>query len=379
MNSPAELAGRLLLRPGRPRPHNLASSRVDWAAVLTPGQPAASLPATLAALYAGCGHAHHWCAGRAVAAAQGEAVAPRGALPAALLRETLREHLRRITLDWPLAGGAMGAETGSLAAALGRCPLFADDEPHASLHWLEQHLLAMPAAHWLARWQHEPAGWLAHWSEQGATDTARWLAQCRPGASAPVAAATPLRVHADDGGLRVLAVQLMADAGFSRQPLWQGACAETGPGVRLLGPAAPPASAWLRFGARLAELLGLTLGRTEAGHAPPRLLCGSLHLGAGEGLAWVEMARGLLVHGVRLEGSGPQARIAACRVLAPTEWNFHPRGAVARRLERMGPVPTHAELQALGYLVAAYDPCVRFELEPARTPGPGSQQEQEDA
>ena len=44
--------------------------------------------------------------------------------------------------------------------------------------------------------------------------------------------------------------------------------------------------------------------------------------------AMAEMARGLLVHAVRVEGG----RIADYAIVAPTEWNFHPRGALFREL-----------------------------------------------
>ena len=57
---------------------------------------------------------------------------------------------------------------------------------------------------------------------------------------------------------------------------------------------------------------------------------GALPLADGEAIAWTEMARGLLVHWVRLEDSPSGPRVADCRVLAPTEWNFHPRGVLAQ-------------------------------------------------
>ena len=379
MNGADALGGQLLLRPGQPRPGNLGSSRVDWAAVLARGQPAASLPGTLACLYTLCGQAHRLCASMAIAAAQGQAAAQRGPVPRELVRETMREHLRRICLDWP---ATLGCDAGDgPAGALGRCPLFGNDDPAATLRWVEQALLAMPAAHWLARWQNDPADWLARWSGAAATPTARWLAGCRPLAS-QVLASTPLRVHADDACLLLLAADLLADAGFSRKPLWRAACAETGPAARLQDQRALPASPWLRLGARLAELVTLvelSSGRSEFGHGSPPLMCGSVPTGPGEGLAWVEMARGLLVHVVRLDGRGPRARVAACRVLAPTEWNFHPQGVVAQYLENMVAAPSPSELQRLRLLIAAYDPCVRFEVGPARSAEPCNAQEQDHA
>lgn len=74
------------------------------------------------------------------------------------------------------------------------------------------------------------------------------------------------------------------------------------------------------------------------------------------------MARGLLVHQVEVD---PEAqRVLACRVVAPTEWNFHPQGEVAQRLARLDPeLPDCAIARRVNLLVAAFDPCVPFAIE----------------
>ena len=64
-----DVAGSLWLRPGVPLPHNLRSTRRDWAAQLAPGRPAAAWPALLASLDTQCGHAHRLCSRLALAAA----------------------------------------------------------------------------------------------------------------------------------------------------------------------------------------------------------------------------------------------------------------------------------------------------------------------
>jgi len=68
------------------------------------------------------------------------------------------------------------------------------------------------------------------------------------------------------------------------------------------------------------------------------------------------MARGLLIHELRL---GADDRVAHCRVHAPTDWNFHPHGAVARALETIAP----DDAGRVGALMAAYDPCVPYRIE----------------
>jgi hypothetical protein len=94
------------------------------------------------------------------------------------------------------------------------------------------------------------------------------------------------------------------------------------------------------------------------------LALGALSLGPGEGLAWVEMARGLLVHRVRLEDSADGPRLADARVLAPTEWNVHPAGTLARALEALDP----ADAASAARLAVAFDPCVAFDIAPPHEP-----------
>jgi len=95
---------------------------------------------------------------------------------------------------------------------------------------------------------------------------------------------------------------------------------------------------------------------------------GVFRLGEREALAYTEMARGLLVHWTRLvpdRGAGTW-RVEDYRLLAPTDWNFHPNGALARYLRKTPP----AGHDTLRLLVAALDPCMPV----AFAPTPGGQQ-----
>ena len=76
----------------------------------------------------------------------------------------------------------------------------------------------------------------------------------------------------------------------------------------------------------------------------------------GTGLAVTQAARGLLAHRVVLS----EGRVADYRILAPTEWNFHPDGPLAQGLSGMaadGNLTRRANL-----LVNALDPCVACEI-----------------
>lgn len=73
----------------------------------------------------------------------------------------------------------------------------------------------------------------------------------------------------------------------------------------------------------------------------------------------VECARGRLVHRVAVAGG----RVADYKILAPTEWNFHPEGPLARGLAGawVGR-ETAAVRQSIEWLVTALDPCVGCDL-----------------
>ena len=68
--------------------------------------------------------------------------------------------------------------------------------------------------------------------------------------------------------------------------------------------------------------------------------------------------RGRLAHAVQIE----DGHVSRYRILAPTEWNFHPEGAAARALCALtGEDETDLAGQAK-LLVDAIDPCVGYEL-----------------
>jgi Ni,Fe-hydrogenase I large subunit len=112
----------------------------------------------------------------------------------------------------------------------------------------------------------------------------------------------------------------------------------------------------------LAELARLCLSAVSEQAKPPVLAFGAMNLGENHGMAWVEMARGLLVHQLVFKGSQEGSVANVCRVLAPTEWNFHPQGVVASGLSGLSGHNGEEVAQRVGVLMAAFDPCVPFEI-----------------
>lgn len=364
----ASLVGHLLLRPGMASPGSLVSTRPDLVARLAHGRLASELPALLASLFNLCGSAHRLCAERAVQAARREAAPHDPEAAERLRRDTLREHLRRMGLDWPRQLAGMAEQPQMAAAALQALrtgPVPAAAEARAGIAaWLARDWLCMPAEDWLQAWERGPRQGLEQWSSQADA----WLPRLLHGVRALADRATPgaqaLRVHAHPQTLWELAEALRHSA-FARQPQWRGRCAETGPWTRLHDPgAAGQATPWLRLGARVAEAVRLALPDAPARTGTGWLQSGQLALPGLTGVGWVEMARGLLVHCVTLDGEGPQARVLRCSVVAPTDWNFHPHGAVAQALAQL-PCKTGApETRRILALMSAYDPCVPFVIEP---------------
>lgn len=374
------LAGTLTVRPGVARPGNLLNTRPDWVARLTQGKPTSTLPGLLASLFNLCGQAHRLCASLALEAAGGKTESLTDTARSTLQIETLREHLRRIGLDWPgqLAKTPAACSRAQALALkdLQACPLSMGASPagqtldsSALEAWLGRQLLGMPTRQWLGQWEGNPHGFMSDWCASAPGWLPELMQGCKSVADLAMPGAPALRMHACREDLLALAGDLRSTPSFTRQPLWRGHCAETGPWTRLHQQAPERFDTpWLRLGAKLAELVRLSLPDEAGRHGAHWLQAGSACLGGNEGLAWIEMARGLLVHSVQLDGSGPGARVLACRVVAPTEWNFHPQGAVAQVLETLPAGPAPQLEQRILALMAAFDPCVRFALRPSALP-----------
>jgi Ni,Fe-hydrogenase I large subunit len=225
----------------------------------------------------------------------------------------------------------------------------------------------MPPSAWVAL---ADAGALARWAVAGKTMPARLLAELHAEAPELGESDVALMPPATPDQLQKAVVPaLRRDPAFARAPEWDGVPVETGalarrqahPLVQALR-ARDGNTAATRMVARLVDL-ALVLGQLAAGIAPPReaRAVRGLTLGAGEGLATAETARGLLLHRARLV----DGKVAAYDIVAPTEWNFHPRGALAQGLARIRARDEGALVRAARIAVQALDPCVACRVEVA--------------
>lgn len=390
-NPAGAITVHLVTRAGRVDAASVSSSRhLDVAQRLFRGRPVEHALATLPMIFSVCATAQACAATAACENASEIQPDPRHlqARELLLLAETAREHLFRILLGWsawletPPGVAGLGA-LGRMRAAWGRALYPAGDafrpgggalSPDRGaltglLHELQGLLagaLGEPPDSWSARWPATPDNEaLMQWVESGAA-----VAPCMLGSviergyaglgGSPVVAMPAI----EDSVLAALLAGDAADA-FVAAPLWSGAPCETGALQRQCDTPAVAASQQVygnallpRLLARLFELVDVVgqIGRLVEQVAPAGAGA-DLSRADGSGIAQVEAARGRLVHWLRIV----DGKIADYRILAPTEWNFHPRGALAQGLLSL---PVDDRLPQLArLLVDAIDPCVEASVE----------------
>lgn len=365
------LAGRLLFHPGRPLPA-IESTRPFAVTDALRGQLSSVAPRWLAAVFTLCGGAHHLVATLATHAAQGSPPVVAEADLIDLSRATLAEHLRRLWLDWPRLlmqqrpGGDDMATLARLLPALRQTGGARLDA--ASADALAQGVFGSTAdelRRWLDAWATRDDARAHAWVRRAHTLPARALAEVWEESATLATEALPaLPQHLDDEALSTLWSRLMnapAQSPFQSHPDWGGTPRETGPWTR--SSPAPCRHARDRLLGRLAEVARLLLELSHDGMgSSPTLAAGAGPLAPGHGIAWCQMARGLLVHAVAVHADDATSRIEHYQVLAPTEWNFHPSGAAARALAALGPNALQSPDRACGIVAAAFDPCVEFDI-----------------
>ncbi len=297
-----------------------------------------------------------------------------------VLAETAREHTLQVLHSWPHCVHAPGP---ALASASIKRLLTLDRELSKSVqdasaidtarldHAISELTAILGEAvfgevpqEWLSR---RDANELAFWARRNETlaqTIFEYLVQTGM-ADAGAAEMAPLPAMKPEDLQKVLLGE-HPDA-FVAQPVWDGRPRETTPLSRL---AAHPliVSVKERYGYGL--LARLTACLAELAEIPERMrtLAASLasaehHVEAparnsGTGLGFAEAARGRLVHAVWIV----DGTVQRYRILAPTEWNFHPQGAAAQGLANIALSPATRRETLARLFITAVDPCVGYEL-----------------
>lgn len=388
MNPAGSIHIELYHHAGQASGARIASSRPEAAAQVLPGKTPEQLLDTVPLLFTLCGNAQSYAALLACRTALGMASEP--VLDTARIMlvqlETLREHAWRILLDWPVFTG-LAADKKALAALLKfdaqfKRHLFQNGEAFkfdsrldidaAQLTRLIDELAALIDAaifngrmtdfqalgteaqlyDWLRQNKTLPADLLnclysRNWAAVGRSDVA-----CLP------------ELDTDALNRQMEQEDLAA---FVRMPHWQGRCFET---TLLNRQLTQPLIAELqdRYGnglivrilGRLLEVAGIPpqlkqlLAQIKNAAAAPAISAAS----DGMALVQVQAARGLLIHRLVLR----QGRVYDYRIVAPTEWNFRPKGVVALGLQQLQAESPEDLRRQAELLINAVDPCVQYTL-----------------
>lgn len=361
------------------------SARQPGLCRLLEGKPAAEAVGLVPLLFSVCGRAQAVAAAEAAEAASGRA----GRAGVRRLRELMvaaecaHEHLWRLILDLP----ALLGEPVDQQGFIGMRRRFEDVRRRAVAHapwWEEQGDLRDLTAWRVLAW--DLAGFLRKevlvmeperfaalaglaqlqaWLDAGEGLGARLLARVWDldlgRSSVPLLAWLEARELVDG-----MAPAMDTSADYAAAPTCRDAPAETGALARLKDEALIATAlagrgntVGVRLLARLVELARLAGRLQELSHgeaARPWLQAAAL--GEGGGISAVETARGVLMHRVELKGG----RVARYRIVAPTEWNFHPAGAYVQGLAGHGAGSEEEVLRAAALLAHALDPCVAHEV-----------------
>lgn len=331
------------------------------------GRPAREAAPICRSLFSVCGRSQAIAAQAAVEAARDQRANRVAIRERRICAETMQEHAWRIFVDAPRLAGRepaidIVAEERKAVGALLDADHELDIGPIAStlLAWSGRALLGWEPQRFLAI--DTLAGFDA-WMRAAGTPAAAICAELLDDEPGLGASDVPLLPPGSDDWIGAgLATAIETEAAFDENPHFGGGARETGALARQAKQplvAAAIAGWGAGVGARLVARLveGASILATLANGMPRRH--GAIGTAPGRGVGWVETARGLLMHAVELDDD----RIAAYRIVAPTEWNFHPDGAFARGalgLRGGGPQEIDARVRRV---VASLDPCVEVRYE----------------
>ena len=370
MNPEGEITVRLSCSDRRVRNVSVASSRAGLPPRLVRGRPSADVQRLVPLLFSICRRAQGAASAAAVAAAQGLETPVRDRQRQALdtTLETLQEGVWRLLIDWPKSMGEQ-AQVPAVASVRQASSAVVDDGTMLDMllaladDVLREHVYGAPAESWLAS---TDVAAFDRWVDAGPTLPARLLRRMRDEAPGLGRSDVALMPDATLESLRRAVIEdLEVQADYARFPRWGGLPAETGALARQAD--APLIAALLardgrtastRFVARLVELAVLVRDlRARSGWHVTAARGHALPDGVGLGLA--ETARGLLLHRVQVE----RGLVTDYRIVAPTEWNFHPHGPLPQGLAGRSAADRERLERDARVVVQSLDPCVACRVE----------------
>jgi Ni,Fe-hydrogenase I large subunit len=358
----------------------ITSSRPMKAAQLFSGKTIEQTLKTVPLLFNICSKAQAVTAVRAIESATDSDVdgCVESQREAIVMIESLREHSLQVLMKWPdYIGEALNNEV------LSKCvqslnKLMQSFEPQKILHFGIQNsesVTSQQCALWeqckeqlsnaifglpVAQWQQNNHEEIIHWGSLQNTQAARflyWLNQ----QDWKYAGSSNIKLLSEINDLQLVTRITTEQESFTAQPDWESRCYETswfnyqqdnsvikqlrqevGNGI------------YTRIVARLIEVADLMTKLHSFFHAEIKL---NRPVSMVKGLAHTDAARGRLSHYVQVE-SGIVRRLF---ILAPTEWNFHPKGVAANSLCHLDN-SIALRLQA-DLLIHAIDPCVGYQLQ----------------
>lgn len=376
----------------------IESSRQTQTATLLRGRTVTEAQQLIGMVFGICGNAQGVAAARALESAQQITPDPitDGMRQAITDIETLREHLWRILLGWPahtestpdhatLAEVISGKQT--IEHALGNLthwltpaasPLSVDQSAIsrtlAQLQQLvETQVLGVSCEHWLSLSSNADLIELIEQHPEDATPAVRLIRRilARQWQSACQADSSGLPSMGIDPELTTTLIGRMQNPDFISQPDWQSQCCETTSFSRSTAALTQSLQAHhgngllVRATALLSEVAELIL-KLSAFFAQQHLFGAPYphDLPVTHGLGQVSAARGQLFHWAEMDDdlrSGSAPKIREYRILAPTEWNFHPAGVVSQSLSGLSGTVDDIRQQA-ALLAELVDPCVGYQL-----------------
>lgn len=337
----------------------LTGSRPQGLARMFLGRRPDEAPVLAGQLFSLCGFAQSIAARLAVLRAADRAMSADERLSAAagLLAERAFETLRALVLHWP------SHRVADLAVASGvhlRQALAASQNiiTGARTGSLPINHLALPAARLESAAAALGVPTVGH---VPATETlcAAILDEARGERIFRLRRPDSLTVHDDEDVLS----HLVHETGYTALPYLAGRVAETGAYARLRASATPdePHLA-ARLLARIEDVrlcLNLLQGIADGKDRDLAPLFSDGPSPSAGGYGAVECARGRLYHQAEI---GSDGSISAYRILAPTEWNFHPAGPFVETLLSCKIGDGEAGRKVVSQLAALFDPCVAFEI-----------------